>query len=192
MVAGLLDNDIPAFEHLLYCIPAEPIMKVIFENKQNLFSCAQQLTDRKQQNVRNTRTNSRHSLEQGEKGRAEGLKPQSAAACQGESDVHSHHAFAGGDRPQKQGQGGQEPEQQVQSGAQQGQAQTAAQHPEQVVDHAQPQAQQQCAGEGENLFRNGDIHLSAAAGRRSRPSGPALHRSASRWCPPHAGRRRPD
>lgn len=95
-------------------------------------------------------------------------------ACQGEDHgVQPDQAAAVG-RPEEENCGAEQPEQQVQSGAKEGQVDPDPEHPEQVVKQAGGQAQQQCAQEGSGLGGDGYRHLSGAAGTGTRPWGRRL------------------
>ena len=116
-----------------------------------------------------------HMIAQGEKDGAENVKIHPAPQQHPADDVNLDHA-AGGHGPDKQGQGGGHPKQQIQHTAQPSQGHPDPEHPKQVIEQAQQQAQHHGAGEGGGLGHDVDGHLSAGVGRRNRPGQAAPHR----------------
>lgn len=141
-------------------------MKEFFQENRNFFCALPHRADRTEQNVRHSRANVRQPPTEAQKGGAEGLEPEPCARHQRQDDVKAHHPCPGPQGPQEEGEGGQEPEQQVQQSAQHRPG-AAAEGAQQVVHQPQAQAQQQGPGEGEELL--GDRHAHQRSSREKKP-----------------------
>lgn len=167
-------------------------MKDIFQSFFNFFRAAPQKERRQADQADRRGQGIGQKLPQREDPGAERQKIEDRAAEQGQQNIKAHLAPGGGNDVEKQGGGDRRPEQQVQHRAKHAPAQAAAQQTQQVVQRAHPQPQGDRAGQGGGLTGHGDLHLSAKAGRKSRPfPAPGPRRSGNLPCPPPSDLPRP-
>lgn len=110
----------------------------------------------------------------------------------GQDGINAHLPVAGGQGMVEKGRRHRQPEEEVQQGAQQRDAQTHPEDTEKVVQQPHQRPQRQRPQYGEGLPCDRDLHLSGRAGRTGRPF-PARRprRSGSQWPPPPSDPRRP-
>lgn len=76
---------------------------------------------------------------------------------------------SGGHGVDEKGGGEQEPKEEIQDGAQQGEVEPAPEDPHKVVDQARSHAQGRRPGKGKSLVPQVDAHPTGTAGQRTRP-----------------------
>lgn len=165
-----------SLEFGFYFKPFPSIKEEIFEIFLNFFRCASQQAQWEQQKPDQSPHHIGHNIPQREHPGTQTEKIGHRSAKQRQQHVDAHFPAGGRNGEQEQHHGDRGPEQQVQDRTEQRQPQPSPQQAKQVIQETDSKSQHHRSGKGGCLLRNGDRHLSAAAGPGNRPSpGPRPH-----------------